>query len=463
MARKKVVRSNNRRKKVDGKRRNSASTGMLRDVAEDILIRSGLGHARNWWNENPYGPPTHNIASHTYGDLNAVNNITANVVHNYQLSKIKSLEMSRFKQADQILKTSGFKNIDNFIKILNSKSDNDLLDFNTIAQNIFNNLSIIGNKVSHLDKNNKYKNEENATRVLEEVQNYYDQINDTLLKISEDLKSSGSSTITLIQALNDQMENIKSALDGSTSSVGVLTDLAAQFKSGSSLLKTKGLALEEIGTQKIEKEISKIRDKFNNNLQVLHSGQQLVNKTSDKSDIRIMLFDNINNYSHEELITMKDISTPIRQTISDINIQAKSGRTQLAWNNASKYTNVSDTDLVSVLNGNTAFHYLDLLKTLSQENTNKGIWQEIKKTSKYYDLIAAYGLTDKLGDIINLTENFNTILLTSEGFETYYTWFSRRLKSADHIVKLQDSINLKTFGSGSHKVSTGRIALGNKK
>ena len=172
-------------------------------------------------------------------------------------------------------------------------------------------------------------------------------------------------------------------------------------------------------------------------------------RTSGGKNISVSLeqfFNIIQNASGQsKQIIIEDDAYDLLESLSSLNIQAKSGLNQIPWNE-SKNTSISIAELGNDNLSVTAKRTIFLLHQLDCENIpEKSIWA--KDTSKDYNLIADYGLATKIFKVLHLDgEQGNQYLLTPQGFTPYSTRLRTLMKQRESRITFKGTINISPTG-----------------
>ena len=156
------------------------------------------------------------------------------------------------------------------------------------------------------------------------------------------------------------------------------------------------------------------------------------------------LLDNISS-SAEERISLDDDAYDVLLGLSALNVQAKSGKSQLPWNVQLKSkiaaTSVSIGEFdASAKCGIGIKRAFELLHTLNNDED-----LDIADTSSDYNAIANYGLATMLAKVLHLSEKEgNQMLLTPSGFITYVDRMEQLFKDSNDYIMFVENVSIKT-------------------
>ena len=151
-------------------------------------------------------------------------------------------------------------------------------------------------------------------------------------------------------------------------------------------------------------------------------------------------------------ITIDDDAYDVIQSLSVMNIQAKSGKKQLPWNkNAS--TSVSITEFQEdnlILSARRAF---ELLHSLDQEGGPDSDNSWIVSTHRNYNLLADYGLATVLIKVLHLDgAEGNQFLITPNGFTLYSTRLRYMMQQYKSYIRIVGDVNIKNSLSNKYNI-----------
>lgn len=139
-------------------------------------------------------------------------------------------------------------------------------------------------------------------------------------------------------------------------------------------------------------------------------------------------------------ISITDETYDVLTNLQSINIQAKSGKNQLPWNqNASTSVAIGEygEDNLDISVRRT----FQLLSTLNNAENEEQPWS-VKDSSSEYNALANYGLATVMHKVLHLSEEGNQYVLTPYGFMTFSKRMEQLLKTENYIALIQGSIVL---------------------
>lgn len=151
-------------------------------------------------------------------------------------------------------------------------------------------------------------------------------------------------------------------------------------------------------------------------------------------------------------ITITDETYDVLTSLQSINIQAKSGKNQLPWNqNKSTSVSIGEYDPVDNLELS-VYRTFELLHTLNSEENNIQPWL-VKDSSDDYNALANYGLATVMHKVLHLSRDGNQFVLTPYGFMTFSQRMAQLLKTENYITLIQGNVTLgKDTMTKDHKV-----------
>lgn len=151
-------------------------------------------------------------------------------------------------------------------------------------------------------------------------------------------------------------------------------------------------------------------------------------------------------------ISITDDTYDVLMNLQSINIQAKSGKNQLPWNqNASTSVSIGEYDKVDKL-AISVYHTFSLLHSLNNAENNIQPWM-VKDTGDDYNALANYGLATVMSKVLHLSEQGNQFVLTPFGFMTFSARMKQLLKTNNYIALIQGNVAInKTTMSNKYKV-----------
>ena len=151
-------------------------------------------------------------------------------------------------------------------------------------------------------------------------------------------------------------------------------------------------------------------------------------------------------------ISITDDTYDVLMNLQSINIQAKSGKNQLPWNqNASTSVSIGEYDKVDKL-AISVYHTFSLLHSLNNAENSVQPWM-VKDTGDDYNALANYGLATVMSKVLHLSEQGNQFVLTPFGFMTFSARMKQLLKTNNYIALIQGNVAInKTTMSNKYKV-----------
>lgn len=151
-------------------------------------------------------------------------------------------------------------------------------------------------------------------------------------------------------------------------------------------------------------------------------------------------------------ISITDETYDVLLGLQSINIQAKSGKNQLPWNqNASTSVSIGEYDKVDKL-AISVYHTFSLLHSLNSAENDIQPWM-VKDTGSDYNALANYGLATVMSKVLHLSEQGNQFVLTPYGFMTFSARMKQLLKTNNYIALIQGNVAInKTTMSNKYKV-----------
>lgn len=138
-------------------------------------------------------------------------------------------------------------------------------------------------------------------------------------------------------------------------------------------------------------------------------------------------------------ISITDETYDVLLRLRSINIQAKSGKNQLPWNqNVSTRVSIGEYDKVDKL-AISVYHTFNLLHSLKSAENSVQPWM-IKGVSEDYNALANYGLATVMNKVLHLSEQGNQFVLTPFGFMTFSARMKQLLKTNNYIALIQGNV-----------------------
>lgn len=201
----------------------------------------------------------------------------------------------------------------------------------------------------------------------------------------------------------------------------------------------QGDILEVLGTQWLQKHFPNITSIQTGNIRD-SKGQQL-RQDIMMLDPRFSLMENINikingesktitlgefledfSKNSSTSIILDDPTQKLLQSISIMNIQAKSGKKQIPWNASSKRASVTFEEMLKEKSSPIHDYMLFLehsKRIYDQQKQIKNKSGDVRNRDEKYQLMADYSLSSQLSKILYLSQMDNQYLLTSDGFISY--------------------------------------------
>lgn len=157
-------------------------------------------------------------------------------------------------------------------------------------------------------------------------------------------------------------------------------------------------------------------------------------------------------------ISITDETYDVLTNLQSINIQAKSGKNQLPWNqNASTSVAIGEygEDNLDISVRRT----FQLLSTLNDAENEEQPWV-VKDSSPDYNALANYGLATVMHKVLHLSEEGNQYVLTPYGFMTFSKRMEQLLKTENYIALIQGNVVLEGDKTMTDKRKVG-ITKGN--
>lgn len=173
-----------------------------------------------------------------------------------------------------------------------------------------------------------------------------------------------------------------------------------------------------------------------------------VSYTLNKKKYTTSLIDFLNkieNYKGNSHFTLSDKTYELLESLSILNIQAKSGKNQRLWNkNVQNQIKLSDlTNPEDTWNGLSGAVVFQILEELNDVSGYKGIPYVATQDNGRYSDIANYALSSRLGQLLNfgMSTAQNQVLLTRKGFQSYISALIERIGSSGY-VHFSQAINI---------------------
>lgn len=405
--------------------------------------------------KNPFWDPYDGTPQ--YSLLNKVSVPDTAAIRNYQIEKIR--------QCENTIMESKFKNLDglgkeNFQSVINSFESDEAKKINEMIEHFVTTMNRFywANKDEQKSQN-AWKYIQNALKTLEK----------SLIELMTELNIDSTNEFGDKTVMGSTLEKVQTALNacGITSfDSGVVNEFLKNIN------QMKGDTLEELGVAFFRKlkipniESIRLGSVYLNTdgRKGRHKGQLIqdliafdITSPDILNDIEVeyrpageskyikaplsQLFHDIevaNGQSKQ--ISITDETYDVLTNLKSINIQAKSGKNQLPWNqNASTTVSIGEyeEDNLDISVRRT----FQLLTTLNSVEDDKQPWM-IKDSSPDYNALANYGLATVMYKVLHLSEEGNQYVLTPYGFMTFSKRMEQLLKTENYIALIQGNIIL---------------------
>lgn len=417
-------------------------------------------------NKDPFWDPY--SGSPQYSLLNKVVVPDATAIRAYQIEKIEEFEQAasvRYTKLDGVAKG-------NFASVIGSFESDESQVINTMLENFVTKM----NSFYYVNKgDNKSERDWNYLR------NNLKRLEQSLLSLMQQLQVPSTNAFGMPTVLQTTLEEVQSTLAAcqiGSLDVGVVNAFLKKVN------QIKGDTLEELGVAYFRQlkipNIESIRlgsvylntDGRNGR----HKGQLIqdliaynVMSPDVLNDVEVeyrpvgsdtmikaplsQLFADIERANgSSKQITITDETYDVLLKLQSINVQAKSGKNQLPWNqNASTSVSIGEYDKVDNL-ALSVYHTFDLLHSLNNAETKTQPWM-VKDSSDDYNALANYGLATVMSKVLHLSTEGNQYVLTPYGFMTFSARMKQLLKTNNYIALLQSNVMVnKTTMTNKYKV-----------
>lgn len=418
-------------------------------------------------NKDPFWDPYNGTPQ--YSLLNKVKVPTVAAIREYQIEKIEEFEKSTFKNKFQNLNNIAKENFNNIINSFES-------DENQIINEMLENFVTKMNSFYYVNKNEN-KSEKDWDYLRSRLKALEKALS-TLMKQLSVSKTTASGEPTILQTTLENIQSTLAACDIYSLDIGTVNNFLKHIN------QIKGDTLEELGVAYFKwlniPNIDSIRlgSVYLNTdgRQGRHKGQLIQDLIAfDKTSLDILndveveykpirssdyikaplskLFEDIEKANGQsKSIIIKDETYDVLLNLQSINIQAKSGKNQLPWNqNVSTSVSILEYDQVDKL-ALSVYHTFNLLHSLHSEEDSKQLWK-VKDISDDYQALANYGLATVMNKVLHLSEEGNQFVLTPFGFMSFSTRMKQLLKTNNSIALIQSSVIInETTMSNKYKV-----------
>lgn len=421
----------------------------------------------NYVNKDPFWDPYNGTPQ--YSLLNQVEVPTITAIRTYQIEKIEEFENkafeSKFQNLDSIAK-------DNFSNIIGSFENDESQIINQMLENFVTKM----NSFYYVNKgeNKSEKDWQYLRRRLIALKKALS----LLMKELSVPKTNAFGMPTVLQSTLERIESTLAACSIDSLNVATVNDFLKNIN------QIKGDTLEELGVAYFRQlripniESIRLGSVFLNTdgRQGRHKGQLIqdliafdITSPNILNDVEVeykpigsnnyikaplsKLFEDIekaNGGSKQIVIT--DDTYDVLMNLQSINIQAKSGKNQLPWNqNASTSVSIGEYDKVDKL-AISVYHTFRLLHSLNSAENGVQPWI-VKNTGDDYNALANYGLATVMSKVLHLSEQGNQFVLTPFGFMTFSARMKQLLKTNNYIALIQGNVAInKTTMSNKYKV-----------
>lgn len=418
-------------------------------------------------NKDPFWDPYSGTPQ--YSLLNQVEVPGVAMIRAYQIEKIEEFENKAFE--------SKFQNLDdiakgNFNNVINSFEN----DENQIINQMIENFVTKMNSFYYVNKG-----EQKSERDWSYLRRNLTALEKALSSLMQELSVPKINAFGMPTVLQSTLERIQSTL--AACSINSL-DVATVNEFLKNVNQIKGDTLEELGVAYFRQlrvpniESIRLGSVFLNTdgRQGRHKGQLIqdliafdINSPDILNDIEVeykpigsnayikaplsQLFADIEKANGgSKQISITDDTYDVLMNLQSINIQAKSGKNQLPWNqNASTSVSIGEYDKVDKL-AISVYHTFSLLHSLNNAENSVQPWM-VKDTGDDYNALANYGLATVMSKVLHLSEQGNQFVLTPFGFMTFSARMKQLLKTNNYIALIQGNVAInKTTMSNKYKV-----------
>lgn len=418
-------------------------------------------------NKDPFWDPYNGTPQ--YSLLNQVEVPTTSAIRSYQIEKIEEFENKAFE--------TKFQNLDSLAK------DN----FNNVISSFENDESQVINQMleNFVTKMNSFyyvnKGENKSERDWKYLRRNLAALEKALKLLMKELSVPKTNAFGMPTVLQSTLEQIQSTL----AACGVNSlDVSKVNEFLKNVNQIKGDTLEELGVAYFRQlgipniESIRLGSVFLNTdgRQGRHKGQLIqdliafdITSPDIVADVEVeykpigsnnyikaplsKLFEDIEKANGgSKQISITDETYDVLMNLQSINIQAKSGKNQLPWNqNASTSVSIGEYDKVDKL-AISVYHTFSLLHSLNSVENSIQPWM-VKDTGDDYNALANYGLATVMSKVLHLSEQGNQFVLTPFGFMTFSARMKQLLKTNNYIALIQGNVAInKTTMSNKYKV-----------
>lgn len=421
----------------------------------------------NYVNKDPFWDPYNGTPQ--YSLLNQVEVPTITAIRAYQIEKIEEFENkvfeSKFQNLDNVAK-------DNFSNIISSFENDESQTINQMLENFVTKM----NSFYYVNKG-EHKSEKDWQYLRRRLIALKKALS-LLMKELSVPKTNAFGMPTVLQSTLERIESTLAACSIDSLNVATVNEFLKNIN------QIKGDTLEELGVAYFRQlripniESIRLGSVFLNTdgRQGRHKGQLIqdliafdITSPDILNDVEVeykpigsnnyikaplsKLFEDIekaNGGSKQIVIT--DDTYDVLMNLQSINIQAKSGKNQLPWNqNASTSVSIGEYDKIDKL-AISVYHTFRLLHSLNSAENGIQPWM-VKNTGDDYNALANYGLATVMSKVLHLSEQGNQFVLTPFGFMTFSARMKQLLKTSNYIALIQGNVVInKTTMSNKYKV-----------
>ena len=421
----------------------------------------------NYVNKDPFWDPYNGTPQ--YSLLNQVEVPTITAIRAYQIEKIEEFENkvfeSKFQNLDNVAK-------DNFSNIISSFENDESQTTNQMLENFVTKM----NSFYYVNKG-EHKSEKDWQYLRRRLIALKKALS-LLMKELSVPKTNAFGMPTVLQSTLERIESTLAACSIDSLNVATVNEFLKNIN------QIKGDTLEELGVAYFRQlripniESIRLGSVFLNTdgRQGRHKGQLIqdliafdITSPDILNDVEVeykpigsnnyikaplsKLFEDIekaNGGSKQIVIT--DDTYDVLMNLQSINIQAKSGKNQLPWNqNASTSVSIGEYDKIDKL-AISVYDTFRLLHSLNSAENGIQPWM-VKNTGDDYNALANYGLATVMSKVLHLSEQGNQFVLTPFGFMTFSARMKQLLKTSNYIALIQGNVVInKTTMSNKYKV-----------
>lgn len=405
-------------------------------------------------NKDPFWDPYSGTPQ--YSLLNQVEVPSVAMIRAYQIEKIEDFENRAFENK--------FQNLDNIAKgnfnnIINSFENDESQIINQMIENFVTKMNSFYyvNRGEHKSERDWQYLRRNLTALEEALSSLMKELSvpeinafgmptvlqSTLEYIQSTLAACGVNSLD-VAAVNEFLKNVNQIKGGTLEELGVAyfrqlgVPNIGSIRLGSVYLNTDGREGRHKG-QLIQDLIAfdMTSPSILNDVEVEY--KPVGSDVYIKAPLSKLFADIENANGSSKQISIKDNTYDILMDLQSINIQAKSGKNQLPWNqNASTSVSIGEYDKVDKL-AISVYHTFSLLHSLNKAENGVQPWM-VKDVSNDYNALANYGLATVMSKVLHLSEQGNQFVLTPFGFMTFSARMKQLLKTNNYIALIQGNV-----------------------